>query len=714
MGIILKGRFNSNSWKVYYVEPTEHIFNDINSFARIFLPLLILTILLITLICLNQISRILVPLEILTLLTKKIAKRDFSSTAKFNSNDEFQTLGESINHMSSELSEQFSLMTAMSNIDREILTSMDSKKVVEAIFSHMATSLDNQYMSVVILNSTTLDTGIVYNYNEHFKKISTILPIEIPEKLNIIFSNELNSTVNVFSCDNFCDIDWLNITELSDCALIPIRQKNKIIAIIFLGFNHQVQLDNKTSLHLEKFIDRFAVALSAAKREEKLLFQANYDELTGLPNRQLLIKRFNKAISSTAREDKILAILFIDLDRFKVVNDSQGHTTGDKLLISAGERITSCVRKIDTVARYGGDEFAVILSSINDANNAGVTAEEIISRLSEVFNVDNYEQLIGASIGISIYPRDGNTWDELLQNADIAMYKAKQSGRGKYLYFTKLMHKEVLDKAKLESDLYHAIERKEIYLMYQSQIDLQSNKIIGAEALLRWNHNIKGLINTEDFISYAEDSGLIVSLGKWVIFEAIKQCKAWQNEGQTVPKLAINISARQLRHESFMDDIETLVADFDIAATNLEFEITENLFLSDDRHTLNLLGRLNKLGISIAIDDFGKGYSSLSYLKKLPVQTLKIDKLFIKDINSNSDSKAIVKAIIAMGKALNKVIVAEGVETHEQLMILKDLGCDHAQGFYITKPKIATELIDCSKTAIIRLEKFRSNFKVVS
>ena len=709
--LFLKGRFNANSWNIYFLEPSILIHDQIKTFASIFVPALILTILLVTLICLNQISKILIPLEKLTALTKKIAKRDFSEKVKFSSNDEFQELGDSFNYMSSELSKQFALMSSMSNIDRTILTTMESKKVVEAIFLHIKNILEPQYMAVIIFNSQSGKTGYLYNYDERFDNLNPKIAINIP---NEIVNNEFTNTFNLFKRNKFENIEWFNNDDSTHYSLIPIKQNNRIIATILLGFNHQVQLDNESLLHLDKFIDRVAVALSATKREEKLLFQANYDELTGLPNRQLLIKRFNEAISSSTTENKLVALLFVDLDRFKIINDSQGHTTGDKLLIAAGDRIKSCIRKTDTVARYGGDEFVIILSNINDADNATITAEEIIKRLTDVFTIDNYEQLIGASIGISIYPHDGVLLDELLQKADIAMYKAKQKGRGKYLFFNKTMQDEIREKAELEADLYHAIERKEIYLMYQSQIDLESNKITGAEVLLRWDHNIKGLINTEEFINYAEDSGLIVSLGKWVINEAINQCKKWQTEGQAIPKLAINISARQLRHENFLNEVETVISEFDIGTTNLEFEITESLFLNDDKYTLDILQKLNHLGISIAIDDFGKGYSSFSYLKKLPVQSLKIDKLFIKDLTHNNDSRAIVKAIIAMGKALNKIIVAEGVETHEQFMILKELGCDQAQGYHITKPKIATELIDCSKTAIIRLEKFRSNFKVVS
>ncbi len=552
--LFLNGRFNTNSWIIYYIEPSEIIFAPKKAFTKILLPAFLLAILIVTLISLNQITKFLVPLEKLLVATKRIAKSDFNEKVDITSNDEFQLLGDSFNHMTSELS----------------------------------------------------------------------------------------------------------------------------------------------------------------KREERLFYQANFDDLTGLPNRQQLIKRLQNSITDSIHEKKQFAFLFVDLDRFKVINDSQGHAIGDKLLIAAGDRIKSCIRSTDTLARYGGDEFGVILSTINNSNNASITAAEIIKRLAEIFYIDNYEQIIGASIGISVFPSDGNTWEELLQKADIAMYKAKQKGRGRYLFFTDTMQENIREKAELEADLFHALERQELYLVYQPQIDIASGDISGAETLLRWNHRNKGHIRPDRFISYAEDSGLIVQLGSWAIREAIKQCEKWQIEHQALPKLAVNISARQLRHENFFANIEALVSDFDIGTTILEFEITESLFLSDDKHTMRMLDQLNKLGICIAIDDFGKGYSSLGYLKRLPAQTLKIDKYFIKDLNSDKDSIAIVKAIIAMAKVLNKNVVAEGIETIEQLNILKDLGCKHAQGFYISKPKIASEFLDYSKTAVIQLDKRRSSFKNVS
>ncbi len=497
-------------------------------------------------------------------------------------------------------------------------------------------------------------------------------------------------------------VSWISLQQISK-MLIPLEKLSHLTKRIAKSeFDEKIKLTSNDEF--QALGDSFNFMSSElAKREKELLQQANFDNLTGLPNRRALNAHIDLSIANTKDNNHCFAFLFIDLDRFKIVNDSQGHATGDKLLAAAASRIKSCSQGSDFIARYGGDEFVVIAPTTNDTNNISIAAEKIIKRLSDIFYIENYEQFIGASIGISIYPRDGNTYEELVQKADIAMYKAKQLGRGRYIYFTGTMQEKIREKAELEADLFHALERNEIFLAYQPQLNLATGKISGAEALIRWNHATKGVIRPDRFISYAEDNGYIVPLGEWVIKEAIRQCEQWQLQHKALSKISINISAKQLRHENFISNAEDLISDFDTGKTNVEFEITESLFLSDDEHTYNLLNKINKLGISIAIDDFGKGYSSLSYLKKLPVQTLKIDRLFIKDLGNDNDSQAIVKAIIAMGKALNKKVIAEGVENIGQLNILKDLGCEHAQGYYISTPKPANEIVINNDATIFKI-----------
>jgi len=712
--LYLNGKFNTDGWNIIYTAPNTLFSAPIKSFTTVFIPVLIFVILLISLISLNQISRILTPLGKLTELTKNIAKGDFSNNIKLKSDDEFQMLGDSFNQMSEELAKQFADISAMSDLDRTILSTMDPKSAFYPIFNHLTSSFESDFAGIVVMDSQHTDVGYLYSFDKTSKQVVTKGSVQITQQDEEILFKDTNTHFPIAKSDHYSEIEWMEKVDTKIISMVPIREKNILIGCIVCGFNTFPDLKKPDLKRLEKFVDRVAVALSAAKREEILTYQANYDSLTRLPNRQHLMNRFDHAISMAEHNNSKIAFLFIDLDRFKIINDSQGHATGDKLLISAADRIQSSIGNIDTVARYGGDEFAVIIPEVSDIKNVAKTAETVIHRLSEAFYIDNYEHLIGASIGISVYPKDGNTWDELLQKSDIAMYKAKQNGRGKHLFFTDKMHEDIRDKAELEADLHHAIERNELFLVYQAQIDAKSGDITGAETLIRWNHGTKGAIRPDRFISYAEDNGLIFPIGSWLMRETLRQCEQWQLEHHTIPKIAINISAKQLRHENFMSEVEELITDFDIGSTNLEFEITESLFIHDDQYTLDTLHKLNRLGISIAIDDFGKGYSSLSYLKKLPVQTLKIDRLFIKDLNRNDDSIEIVNAIISMGHALNKIVVAEGIETLEQLEILKELGCDRAQGYLISRPKTAEEFYDYSKTAIIQLDKSKSGLKIVS
>ncbi len=506
-------------------------------------------------------------------------------------------------------------------------------------------------------------------------------------------------------------VTWITLHQISR-ILVPLEKLKEVTKkIASNNFDEKVQFHSDDEF--QALGDSFNVMSDELKkRQGKLHYQANYDDLTKLPNRQHLNDYINAIIKKSENENDKFAFLFIDLDRFKVINDTQGHATGDKLLVEVSHRIKNCVSGYDFLSRFGGDEFVVIMPIYGEHQRVNGAAEKIIQDLSAAFYIENYEHFIGASIGIAEFPKDGRTFEELIQKADIAMYKAKQQGRKRLVNFADSMQDDVWEKAELEADLRHAIERNELFPVFQPQLDLITGEISGAEVLLRWNHGKKGPIRPDKFIAYAEDNGYIVELGYWVIKETIRQCELWQQDYKALPKVSINISARQLRHENFIHDIESRLNDFDIHTTNVEFELTESLFLEDDPRTYSIFKEINKLGIEIAIDDFGKGYSSLSYLKKLPAQTLKIDQLFIRDLTNDEESRAIVKAIISMGKALNKKIVAEGIETIEQLNILKDLNCDYGQGYFISKPKTADELIIKSQeTAIFELSKIDNRFK---
>ena len=422
--------------------------------------------------------------------------------------------------------------------------------------------------------------------------------------------------------------------------------------------------------------------------EDQLMQQATHDALTGLPNRLLLIDRIAQAITYANRTHNQVVLLFIDLDHFKYVNDTFGHSRGDMLLEIAAKRLVDCMRESDTVARLGGDEFVVLLTSVNSERNIATVAQKILKVLAMPYTIDKHEVILSASVGISIYPKDGTDTESLLKNADIAMYRAKETGRNSFHFFTDELNQRVQQRTLLERHLHHALARQELLLHYQPLLDLGSGKICGFEALLRWQHPSLGLVSPLQFVSLAEETGLIIDIGDWIIQTACAQVKAWQDLGLPKVSIAINLSGKQLKQFYFVDKVKNILAKTGLDPTCLVFELTESIIIENLKETAEMLKQLRQLGISIVIDDFGTGYSSLSYLKQLPVDKIKIDKIFIDDITNNEEDAAITKAIIAMAKSLKLKVLAEGVEKVEQLQYLKAAGCDEMQGYYFSRPVV--------------------------
>ena len=426
---------------------------------------------------------------------------------------------------------------------------------------------------------------------------------------------------------------------------------------------------------------------TADKQMERL---AHYDSLTELPNRMMFLERLNQVLTNAHNQNKHVVLLFIDLDKFKTVNDTIGHRAGDTLLKEVATRLSESIRKNDLVARLSGDEFAVLLDNINTYEDAYKTAtiisEKILKLLTKAFHIQRKEILIGASIGIAIYPEDANNSQNLLKHSDIAMYAAKENGRNNYQFFKKDHISKLHTIHQLETDLRTALERQEFKLFYQPQFDANTNDMVGTEALLRWFKNYKTLIPPNDFIAIAEENGLIIPLGEWVLETACRQQKNWLDAGYNVNRISVNISERQLFEENFITSVEKILAKTELNPKHLEFEITESMLMGDFDSVNNHLQRIHAMGISLAIDDFGTGYSSLPYLKDFPVNTLKIDQSFLKNIPGNAKDIDIVCTIIEMGHSLGLKIVAEGVETIEQLEFLKSNGCDSIQGFLLGEP----------------------------
>ncbi|HYE87349.1 MAG TPA: EAL domain-containing protein, partial [Vicinamibacterales bacterium] len=430
----------------------------------------------------------------------------------------------------------------------------------------------------------------------------------------------------------------------------------------------------------------FRDVIVSRERRLQMLHLAEHDALTDLPNRLLLNDRLARAIALARRYGRRLAVLFLDCDRFKHINDTLGHAVGDQVLRSVAKRLTTCVRESDTVSRHGGDEFLILLSEVDHPEDAGLIAEKIVSSIAEPHFVAGHELQLTVSVGIALYPEDGQDAQSLIMRADTAMYHAKNTGRNRVGFYRADMEAPAIKRSSIESELRNAIDKHEFELFYQPTIDLETGVIAGAEALMRWRHPEKGIISPDQFIPAAEASGLIVPMGRWALREACRQAKKWQDAGLPPIPIAVNVSALQFRTEGFLEDIQRFLRETGLPSQFLQLELTESALMVDTAATTSLLEVLKAHGLVLKVDDFGTGPSSLSYLQRCPVDVLKIDQSFVSDIEPSLEGAPLVRAVIAMGKSLGCRIVAEGVETSHQFAYLRSEHCDEGQGYHFSPP----------------------------
>lgn len=466
---------------------------------------------------------------------------------------------------------------------------------------------------------------------------------------------------------------------------------------------------NITSEGNGKIIGTYGTARDITERKEAedfINFQAYHDLLTRLPNRALFKDRLNLSIAQARRNDSKIAVMFLDLDRFKVVNDTLGHAMGDRLLQSVALRLESCVRKCDTLSRFGGDEFTLLLPSISSLEDARTIAKKVINTLKEPFILGDHEVFVGVSIGIAMYPNGGDTVEQLIQNADVAMYHVKGRGKDGYKFYSETLAVSSSNRLNLERDMRNALERNEFKVFYQPQISAGTGNIIGVEALVRWQHPEKGLIYPGEFLPLAEETKLVTDISEWVLKTACQEVKQWIDAGHSEIRLSVNFSPLQVEHPKFVPNLLEALEEINFPPQNLEIELTENVIMNDLEHMTQKLSNLSEHGLTIAIDDFGTGYSSLNYLRKLPIHTLKVDQSFVQDIGDPNDEVCIVNAIVSMAHGLKLNIIAEGVETESQLQYLKSLGCQEIQGFYFGRAEPgprALEIINENKQSLERL-----------
>ena len=607
--------------------------------------------------------------------------------------DELRGLIEGFNRTAMALHEQFRALETLGEIDKLLLGSAELEQVLDAVLSRVQTVTRCDCVGITLRDADAPGRGRVYLAGSGLTDLP-VRRVELDDDMITTLAGE-SSGLTVTRCEDARHSFLKPLKEIGAefFWVWPVSVSDRVEAILTVGYR---EAPGTTDPYLAssgtQFAERLAVALSKSARDERLYRQAHYDPLTALPNRILFRDRLAQELANSTAGLSRGALLYIDLDHFKRVNDSVGHSAGDQLLTIVAQRLRSCTKEGDTVARLGGDEFTVILRNVVDPDAARTVGDRIIQLLQLPVNIGGRDHFVCASIGITLFPDDGSTIDDLMRNADTAMYRAKDSGRGCTVFFDP--HLSGGSVAATETGLQRALRRREFSLFYQPQFSVSNGTLTGVEALLRWQTPRDGMRPPGEFVPAAEESGLIIDIGGWVLDAACAQLAIWREQNIAPPRLALNVSAQQLKHIEFPKLVRRALDKYGIPSALLELELTESVFA--DEAAGATLGRLAQLGVHLALDDFGTGYSSLSYLRQYPIGTVKIDRTFLEEVPQNAASSTLVETIIVMAHALGKRVVAEGIETVEQLDFLRERRCDIAQGFFLARPlsgQAVTELL---------------------
>jgi diguanylate cyclase (GGDEF)-like protein len=701
--VFLKSNFLMPKWTVVVSESKTDVLAPLIHFKKTFILVSLMSLWAVLLLSISQIRRSLGPIDKLQEATRRIAEREFDVPVTINSGDEFEELADSFNAMAGRLGKQFRALAGAAKIDRAILSTLDPKQIVEALLTGMREIIFCDWVMVTLLDSKTPDTTRAYIRSSgaetgELETAVRILPEEAA-RLRLCSVNIVDATdPNLPSY-----LTPLVQRGMKSFLILPVLLKEKLAAIITLGHSTRQNYNPDDLLHICQLVDQVAVALSNSRMVEQIHVLAYYDGLTGLPNRLMFKEQLNRLLEFAKRRNQLVAILFLDLDNFKHINDTLGHDLGDKLLRAVTDRLIKWIRSSDypsranvespIVSRLGGDEFTLYLADIGQVQDAAGVAQRILDVLSKPFMLDTYEVFITASVGITVFPLDGEDEDTLLKNADTAMYHAKDQGRNNYQFFTQSMNTAVTKRLSLENDLRKALERQEFVLYYQPQLDLRTGKVLGTEALIRWLHPDRGLILPTEFIPLSEETGLVVPIGQWALQAACAQNKALQAAGFPPMRVSANLSGRQILDPQLPQIVARILKDTGLNPKYLEVELTESILMKNKKTVLNTLHELREMGIRLSLDDFGTGYSSLSYLNIFPVDALKIDKSFVDNIPTNADNVALIRAIIAMAHSLKLKVLAEGVEAEQQLLFLREEGCDEVQG-HLFSPAVPIEALE--------------------
>jgi diguanylate cyclase (GGDEF)-like protein len=695
--LFLEHGFHTSQWTIVLSEPESRVLSAMTRFRAIFPPVIVVSILVVVLVSVRQIRRYLVPLERLSQGTRQIAERNFAEPVRIESGDEFEELAGSFNTMATRLERQFGTLATMAEIDRLILSTMDADYIVETLLRRLHEVVPCRSVSIAMPNGDG-ETASLRTSRDTAEDITdaescTLTHAEIEELLSnprhwfIAAGDRLPGYLA-----SLMDGDTGRI------LVLPVVLKDGLAAVIAIGIEAGSGFSDEDLNHVREVADRTAVALSNAAWEEKLYHQAHYDALTDLPNRVLLRDRLEQAMNRARREGTCVAVLFLDLDRFKSINDSLGHVAGDLFLKEMAARLGRQLREEDTVVRFGGDEFIIVVPDIAGDTHIITTiskmCENVLAATLEPFSIDDHEIKLTSSVGVSLYPQDADNFDDLLKNADSAMYHAKAQGRDNYQFYAQDLNAAAMQHFNMQNDLHQALENDELELFYQPQVDLKSGRLAGAECLIRWQHPELGLVPPTRFIPIAEDTGLITAIGEWVMRTACAQSRVWQDCDLPAVRMAVNLSARQFRSRDLVSTVGEILRETQLPVHLLELEVTEGSIMTDIDRTVSTLQSLSEMGVRIAVDDFGTGYSSLAYLAQFPLDVLKIDQSFVRDVVHRSDVASVVSAIVGLAHSLDLEVVAEGVENPEQLEFLRALGCEEIQGYLYGRPLSASDFED--------------------
>jgi diguanylate cyclase (GGDEF)-like protein len=694
--IRLTEAFAAHPWTVLLTESKAAVLEPMVEFTNTFLIVIGLSSLAVLLLSVSQIRRSVLPLEELQKGTRRIAQRDFASRVTVNSRDEFEQLAASFNTMAIQLGRQFNALATAAEIDRAVLSATDATTIVDTILARIRDVFPCSVVSVTlgVPDGAKSLTSVIQDYETGQRHVARV-GMRAPDVQAILTGPDvLEIRSGATTADYLEPMVGLGATSF---VILPLSYQRQLSGIIVLGERFDLVPSEEDRVQMRRLADQAAVALANARMLDQVRELAYYDSLTGLPNRLSYKERLAYALEQASRTQRLVAAFFIDLDHFSRINDTLGHEVGDQLLRQVAVRLRSCCREREDevgpafatlapeVARLGGDEFTVIMPGLHDPQDAAKLARRIISSFAQPIRLGTHEIFINASIGIAIYPYDGEDLDTLLMHADTAMYKAKEQGGNSYQTYSKSMTTTALQRLTLENDLRRALDRNEFEVHYQPIVDAYTGTVVGAEALLRWRHPELGLLLPSEFIPIAEENGLIIPMGEWILQAACLQNRSWQDAGFPRIRVGVNLSSRQLKRR-LTDTVSRALQLSGLEPRYLSLELTESVLVNHHKEGTEALHALRAMGLHLSVDDFGTGYSSFSYLKHFPLDTLKIDRSFIREIAIHPDDAAITTAIIAMGHALGLRVIAEGVETEAHLSLLQKQGCDEVQGYLLGRP----------------------------